>query len=147
MVALGEVPRLAGTQHMPANTPFLARTTIPLSHRFPIPTWAPRSGRGIQFHKWWSAVRKLLAAFDLPPDCVNEEAPGEECVTDIGSVPSPSSSPYVDMRSGQLFLAAASGGPRGSLPRTWNPARRGSICHTSSLLHSKPTPAPAIAPA
>ena len=79
MVALGEeVPQLTGTQRlMPANTPFLARTTIPLSHRFPIPTWAPRSGRGIQFHKCWSAVRKLLAAFGLTPDSVGEEAPPE----------------------------------------------------------------------
>ena len=94
MVALGEVPRLTSTHHMPANTPFLAKTTIPLSSRFPIPTWAPRSGRGIQFHKWWSAVRKLLAAFDLPPDCIAEEAPGEVCVPDVDSVTSPSSSPY-----------------------------------------------------
>ena len=81
MVALGEASVLPGTQTAASATPFLARTTIPSSHRFPIPTWAPRSGRGMTFHKWWSAVRKLLAAYGLTPDCVDEEAPSEQCVS------------------------------------------------------------------
>ena len=81
MVALGEASVLPGTLTAADSTPFMARTTIPPSHRFPIPTWAPRSGRGMSFHKWWSAVRKLLAAYGLPPDSVDEEPPSEHCVS------------------------------------------------------------------
>ena len=45
--------------------------------RFPIPVWAPRSGHGRSYLKWWDAVKKLLAAFRLTPDALNEHPPLE----------------------------------------------------------------------
>ena len=97
MVALGTLSPTPTGSTLSA-TPFLAKTTIPLAHRFPIPSWAPRSGRGIQHYKWWSAVRKLLAAYGLSPDSIYDEVPVESGASAHVSPLSPS--PYTEYAPG-----------------------------------------------
>ena len=48
-----------------SNSPFMATSAVNDSQRFPVPTWAPRSGRTLQYHKFFSGVKQLCGAFGL----------------------------------------------------------------------------------
>ena len=48
---------------------------VPLSHRYPITPWAPRSGRGPVYHQWCRDVGRLLAAFSLTWEDIHSDTP------------------------------------------------------------------------
>ena len=52
-----------------------AHTAIPVSRLLPIRKWRPRDGRNRAFLHWLEDVERVLAAFCLRIDCVNEEPP------------------------------------------------------------------------
>ena len=63
MVALGSEPS-DGVQST-ARYPLLATSRIPLNALFPIPKWAPRTGRTDAYVEWWRGVVQLASAFGL----------------------------------------------------------------------------------
>ena len=52
-----------------------AHTAIPVSRLLPIRKWRPRDGRNRAFLHWLEDIERVLAAFCLRIDCVNEEPP------------------------------------------------------------------------
>ena len=54
------------------------------------------------YHKWWSAVRKLLAAFELSPDAIQESAPPAECIPTVSHDDPASPSPYEELAPDEM---------------------------------------------
>ena len=87
MVALGSEP--SDGVSSTARYPFLATSRIPINALFPIPKWAPRTGRTDAYVEWWRGVVQLASAFGLTeadlsdvPDQLNQGAP-LPCAEDI----------------------------------------------------------------
>ena len=58
-----------------ATTPLLATSMIPLHQRYPITPWAPRTGRTSVYHQWRRNVGRLLAAFSLSWEDIQQDTP------------------------------------------------------------------------
>ena len=75
----GETPAADGRRHGPLHaatiTPLLSTMAIQPQYRFPIPSWAPRSGRTEAYELWLVSIHQLLAAFGLTMEQLHEETP------------------------------------------------------------------------
>ena len=70
-----------------ANTPFLASAHISDKAKlFPIPPWAPRSGRNMQFRKWEIGIARLGKAFGLPDTWIHDK-PLHRTLTNFVALP------------------------------------------------------------
>ena len=77
MVALGHtVPATNESYSLRYNTPLLATSPIcSAGDLFPVPKWAPRSGRGPAYAAWHRAIQQLLAAFGLAASDLAKSVP------------------------------------------------------------------------
>ena len=68
--------RASGEGTLSLVTPFMASSAISDKAKlFPIPRWAPRSGRGMPHHKWMISIARLGKAFNLSADWLQEKPP------------------------------------------------------------------------
>ena len=88
--------------------PFLLRSCVSSISHTGMGAVVGSRARGLAYHKWWSAVRKLLAAFGLSADCVEGVAPPELCVSSEEGVSPSTPSSYDEWRpAGQRVLTVA----------------------------------------
>ena len=74
MVSLGE-SGLGLPQHAAATQPLLATSAVPATSLFPIHKLRPRDGLTMDRHKFQRDAAALMAAFGLPPEAINDNAP------------------------------------------------------------------------
>ena len=60
----GRVPKAYMSSTL-STAPLMATTDVPAGSLFPMHGWNPRKGRGLDFHKWHSSLKRLVAAFGL----------------------------------------------------------------------------------